>query len=109
MLTFCEILINVVENCTESTPEYIQTRKVKKFHIPPYYKFSWGFDMMVIEFDKPFDIRPNFTEPACLPTKGYRYEVVNILSWTFPIIRLLDKPFENEINLTRQNSPSKCC
>ena len=26
-------------------------------------------DMMVLEFDKPFDLVPNVVEPACLPTK----------------------------------------
>ena len=26
-------------------------------------------DMMVLEFDKPFDLVPDVVEPACLPTK----------------------------------------
>ena len=34
---------------------------------------------------------------------------LHIQSWTFAIIRLLNKPYENEVNLTGQNPPSKCC
>ena len=30
-------------------------------------------------------------------------------SWTFAIIRLLSKPYENEVTLTGQNPPLKCC
>ena len=29
--------------------------------------------------------------------------------WTFAIIRLLNKPYENEVTLTGQNAPLKCC
>ena len=29
--------------------------------------------------------------------------------WTFAIIRLLNKPYENEVTLTGQNVPLKCC
>ena len=33
----------------------------------------------------------------------------NIQSWTFAYIRLLNKPYENEVTLTGQNPPLKCC
>ena len=33
----------------------------------------------------------------------------NIQSWTFAIIQLLNKPYENEVTLTGQNPPLKCC
>ena len=29
--------------------------------------------------------------------------------WTFAIIRLLNKPYENEVTSTGQNAPLKCC
>ena len=29
--------------------------------------------------------------------------------WTSAIIRLLNKPYENEVTLTGQNAPLKCC
>ena len=32
-----------------------------------------------------------------------------IQSWTFAYIRLLNKPYENEVALTGQNPPLKCC
>ena len=32
-----------------------------------------------------------------------------IQSWTLAIIQLLNKPYENEVNLTGQNLPLKCC
>ena len=32
-----------------------------------------------------------------------------IQSWTFAYIQLLNKPYENEVTLTGQNPPLKCC
>ena len=29
--------------------------------------------------------------------------------WTFAYVRLLNKPYENQVTLTGQNPPSKCC
>ena len=37
---------------------------------------------------------------------GYGYK---LQSWTFAYIRLLNKPYENEVTLTGQNIPLKCC
>ena len=35
--------------------------------------------------------------------------LIYIQSWTFAYIRLLNKPYENEVTLTGQNPPLKCC
>ena len=32
-----------------------------------------------------------------------------IQSWTFAVIQLVNKPYENEVTLTGQNPPLKCC
>ena len=33
----------------------------------------------------------------------------HIQLWTFPYVRLLNKPYENEVTLRRQNPPLKFC
>ena len=45
----------------------LQERNVHKFHKSkhPYP----DFDMLIIEFEEPFVLRPGLIEPACLPTK----------------------------------------
>ena len=32
-----------------------------------------------------------------------------VQSWKFAYTRLQNKPYENEVTLTRQNRPLKCC
>ena len=38
-----------------------------------------------------------------IPTLG------NIQLWTFAYVRLLNKPYENEVALSEQKIPLKCC
>ena len=33
----------------------------------------------------------------------------DIQLWTFAHVRLLNKPYENQVTLTGQNPPLKCC
>ena len=33
----------------------------------------------------------------------------NLQLWTFAYVQLLNKPYENEVTLTRQKLPLKCC
>ena len=42
-------------------------------------------------------------EAEALKVTGY------IQPWNFAYIRLLNKPYENEVTLTEQNPHSKCC
>ena len=37
------------------------------------------------------------------------FEEVHLQSWTFAYIWLLNKPYVNEVTLTGQNPPLKCC
>ena len=45
----------------------LQERNVHKIH-ESKHAFPF-FDMVVIEFEEPFVLRPGLIEPACLPTK----------------------------------------
>ena len=42
----------------------IQKRKIKKVHYP-----NVALDMIVLEFEEPFELVPGIVEPACLPTE----------------------------------------
>ena len=41
--------------------------------------------------------------------KCREYVTLQIQLWTFANVQLLNKPYENEVTLTGQNPPSKCC
>ena len=43
------------------------------------------------------------------PKVIFRERDTQIQPLNFAYKRLLNKPYENEVTLTRQNSPSKCC
>ena len=51
----------------------VQKRGVKKIHgdgaIDGVVNVPNNPDMVVIEFDEPFDLKPDVIEPACLPTQ----------------------------------------
>ena len=50
----------------------LQERNVLKIHESKYGYPTVGFpnlDMVVVEFEKPFNLKPGLIEPACLPTK----------------------------------------
>ena len=53
-----------ISNDVDETNE-LQERNVHKIHAS---KFP-NLDMLVVEFEKPFNLRPGLIEPACLPTK----------------------------------------
>ena len=48
------------------------------------------------------------TKTICLESFGTVLSQY-IQLWTFAIIRLLNKPYKNEVTLTGQNAPLKCC
>ena len=55
-----------ISNDVDETNE-LQERNVHKIHESKY-----GFpkmDMVVVEFETPFNLKPGLIEPACLPTK----------------------------------------
>ena len=50
----------------------MQERNVLKIHQSKYGYPTVGFpslDMVVVEFENPFNLKPGLIEPACLPTK----------------------------------------
>ena len=55
-----------ISNDVDETNE-LQERNVHKIH-ESKYSFP-KMDMVVVEFEKPFNLKPGLIEPACLPTK----------------------------------------
>ena len=49
--------------------KYIQQRGVKKIYGDTPGALANIPDMVVIEFDEPFDLKPGVVEPACLPNQ----------------------------------------
>ena len=54
-----------ISNDVDETNE-LQERNVQKIHDS---KYGPNLDMVVVEFEKPFNLKPGLIEPACLPTK----------------------------------------
>ena len=46
---------------------------------------------------------------TCKTRLEFYYAQYELQSWTFAYIRLLNKPYENEVTLTGQNPHLKCC
>ena len=46
---------------------------------------------------------------ACLESKLEINQKEILQLWTFAYVRLLNKPYENQVTLTGQNLPLKCC